>query len=87
MKIQKWKLIPWNKYISEAVGKIIILIFTLVGNILNMIFLHNKVFTIVCLTINLVILFELRIVFITGVHNHLVKMRVRNILKEFIERD
>ena len=87
MKIQKWKLIPWNKYISEAIGKIIILIFTLVGNISNMIFIHNKVFTIVCLTTNLVILFELIIVFITGVHNHLVKIRIRKILKEFIERD
>ena len=82
MKIRKWKL--WKQDKSEAIGKLIMLIGILVGNILNMIFWHNKVVSLVCLTINEVILFELLIVWVVRLHNDLA---IKKILKELNERN
>ena len=82
MKIQRWKL--WKQDKSEAIGKLIMLIGILVGNILNMIFWHNRVISLVCLTINEVILFELLIVWVVRLHNDLA---IKKILKELTERN
>lgn len=82
MKIQKWKLKPWKQDKSEAIGKLIMLMGILVGNILNMIFWHNRVVNLVFLTINEVILFELLIIWVVRLHNDLAKMRIKKILNE-----
>lgn len=82
MKIRKWKLKPWKQDKSEAIGKLIMLIGILVGNILNVIFWHNRVVNLVFLTINEVILFELLIIWVVRLHNDLAKMRIKNILNE-----
>ena len=82
MKIQKWKLKLWKQDKSEAIGKLIMLIGILVGNILNMVFLHSRVISLVCLTINEVILFELLIIWVVRLHNDLAKMRIKKILTE-----
>ena len=82
MKIQKWKLKPWKQDKSEAIGKLIMLMGILVGNILNIIFWHNRVVNLVFLTINEVILFELLIIWVVRLHNDLAKMRIKKILNE-----
>lgn len=82
MKIRKWKLKPWKQDKSEAIGKLIMLIGILVGNILNVIFWHNRVVNLVFLTINEVILFELLIIWVVRLHNDLAKIRIKKILNE-----
>ena len=77
MKIRKWKL--WKQDKSEAIGKLIMLMGILVGNILNMIFWHNRVVNLVFLTINEVILFELLIIWVVRLHNDLAKMRIKKL--------
>ena len=79
MKIRKWKLKLWKQDKSEAIGKLIMLMGILVGNILNMIFWHNRVVNLVCLTINEVILFELLIIWVVRLHNDLAKMRIKKL--------
>ena len=87
MNIQRWKLKLWKQDKSEAIGKLIMLMGILVGNILNMIFWHSRIISLVCLTINEVILFELLIVWVVRLHNDLAKMRIKNILKKLTERN
>ena len=77
----------WKQGKSEAIGKLIMQIGILVGNILNMIFWHNRDVGIVCLTINEVILFELLIIWVVRLHNDLAKMRIKKILNNLTERN
>ena len=87
MKIRRWKLNLWKQDKSEAIGKLIMLMGILVGNILNMIFWHNRVVNLVFLTINEVILFELLIIWVVRLHNDLAKMRIKKIFKKLSERN
>ena len=81
MKIRIWKLKLWKQDKSEVIGKLIMLIGILVGNILNMTFWHNRVVNLVCLTINEVILFELLIIWVVRLHNDLAKMRIKKLIE------
>ena len=79
MKIRKWKL--WKQDKSEAIGKLIMLIGIFTGNILNMVFWHSRVISLVCLTINEVILFEVLIIWVVRLHNDLAKMRIKKLIE------
>ena len=81
MKIRRWKLNLWKQDKSETIGKLIMLMGILVGNILNMVFWHNRVVNLVCLTINEVILFELLIIWVVRLHNDLAKMRIKKLIE------
>lgn len=87
--MKSWKMKLWRQDKSEAIGKLIMLFGILVINILNMMFWHNSKISLTCLVINEVILFELLVIWISRLHNHLVVERWKKELKrlkELIER-